>query len=323
MKYALAMAFVPLLVTFAGQLSTPDHQATFNRAFVSGGALPRWSGGFLASWGRNTLPADTGDNLILYNRDGRVVAKWRLWFPDASLVTIIDAAASPEGHVAVTGRAVNASGQLAGFLASVSSGEAVARVIQTSPFEGQWLEFGPDGTIWVLGYELGDKRMIRKAPEHSPLRRYDRAGKLIGEYLRWPAMNCGLHPAVESGGSWPQLAASSDRIGVFLPACRVWIEFNPQGESLGSFQWHYPLQEVGASPKDRFKNMALRVVMTQDSRVFGTFGRGLFGLNRNTGTWEPVGLRPPLSQIDWLLGSDGDRIVYRTGRSELAWAKVE
>jgi len=42
-----------------------------------------------------------------------------------------------------------------------------------------------------------------------------------------------------------------------------------------------------------------------------------------TGTWEPVALTPPLSQLDWVFGSDRDRIVYRTGGSELAWARVE
>jgi len=244
-RYAAALALVPALASFAGQLATPDHRATFKRAIVSGGALPRWSGGFLVSWQRNTLPADTRDNLVVYDRDGGVVAKWRLWFPDASLVKIVDAAASPDGHLAITGLAVNASGALACFLGSVSIGEATARVIQTSPFEGRRIEFGPDGTIWVLGWELGEMRKITTAPEHSTLRRYNRAGKLIGEHLRWPAINCGLHPARESDGSSPQLAASSDRIGVFLPGCRVWMEFSPQGEIIGSLQWHYPhpLQE--------------------------------------------------------------------------------
>ncbi len=285
--------------------------------------MPRWSGGFLISWQRNTLNTDKGDNVIAYKRDGTVAASWRLWFPDASLVEIIDAAGSPGGQVVVTGLAAAASGALTGFLAYMSTRESVARVVQTSPFEGQHLDFGPDGTIWVLGYQLGDMRKMKAAPEHSALRRYDGAGMQVGEYLRWPAVNCGLHPAAALDGGEPQVTTSGDRIGIFLPACHMWMEFSPEGELLSSLEWRQPPQQAATPGKRDINRTALRVVMTKDNRVFGMFGRNLFSLDRTTGAWSPVSIPPAVGKLDWLIGSDGDQVVYRPGGTDLFWAKLE
>jgi len=98
--------------------------------------MPKWGQGYLVSWKLDTAASDTVENLSLFDREGKLAGKTRIWFEGASMVRILDAAARKDGNVAVVGWAVTAAGEIAGFLADVSVARGTARVIQTSPFEG-------------------------------------------------------------------------------------------------------------------------------------------------------------------------------------------
>jgi hypothetical protein len=195
-----------------------------------------------------------------------------------------------------------------------------ARIVQTSPFEGVAVAGGPDRSVWVLGYQAGEERRVRKAPDHAMLRRYDRDGKLIGEGLPWSSFRCGLHRVAVSTLGMARLAASKDRIGVHLPACHEWVEFNLGGELTGRWSW----RDVPVTNGLKSSAMSSAVAMTPSNEVFARIGIGLYRWNREQGAWAPVDLSAATGSgavFSWLAGNDGESLIYTTGR-ELVWANA-
>jgi hypothetical protein len=110
----------------------------------------------------------------------------------ASFLRIEDAAARKDGRVAVVGWAVTNSGTLAAFVADVSVAQRSAQIIQTSPFEGQAVGFGPDGTIWVLGLEVGPGRGREPAPDHHMVQHFGTDDVLKDQHLLRSNFDCEL-----------------------------------------------------------------------------------------------------------------------------------
>lgn len=52
--------------------------------------------------------------------------------------------------------------------------------MQTAPFEGLNVTWGPKDSIWILGYQLTAERNALSAPPHAILRQFDRQGNPIG-----------------------------------------------------------------------------------------------------------------------------------------------
>jgi len=172
--------------------------------------------------------------LALYDGLGKLVGKTRIWFQDASFLRIEDAAARKDGNIAVVGWTVTSSGSHAAFLADVSVTRSNGRIIQTSPFEGRAVDFGPDGTIWVLGLEVGSGRRTESAPDHYMVQHFGDGDILLDQHLLRSDVHCEL--ATQINGV-PRVVASGDRIGLFAPFCRMWLELSPAGEVLGQWKW--------------------------------------------------------------------------------------
>lgn len=151
----------------------------------------------LTSWRQNTPASDPNPNLHIVDRQAKTVSRRRFWIPEASAVKIFDAAASEAKQVAVVGHATGPTGQYNGYLAIIDLPSDATKIIPTAPFEGQSVAWGPNGSIWVLGYELTAERKLLAAPPHATLHQFDRQGKLVAEHLPWPAINCGRHPLLE------------------------------------------------------------------------------------------------------------------------------
>jgi hypothetical protein len=84
--------------------SFPDHIAP-------GIAMPNWSGGLLTSWRGDTPASNPNPNLVIADRQGRTIGRYRLWMPEASAVKIFDASAGDSQQVAVVGLATAATGE--------------------------------------------------------------------------------------------------------------------------------------------------------------------------------------------------------------------
>lgn len=275
------------------------------------GQASKWSGGVLLVWRTTTSASDLGDNLFIYDIKRGVHRGYRLGFPDAAIVHIWDVA-STAGTVAAAGQAMSAEGRFVGFFVLASAQDRGVNVVQTSPFEPQRIVFGSDATLWVLGSQLGEGRRIRTAPPHAVLRHYAADGRVIGEHLQWPAIACGLHPAINHGEGNPALTTFADGVGVMLPACHEWLELDSEGNVARKVVWRYPSQ------KD---NWLMFTASTPHHAVFGYMGGHLFQLDRDNGDWKPVLQSDSTPASATLLGSDGEALVYLS-RGRIQWATV-
>jgi hypothetical protein len=320
MRWILLLLMFPVANAAPQQVSAPIRQIVYEEAFQPGSSLPKWEQGYLVSWQTDTLSSDTAENLFLRDRDGAPVGKARIWLEGARLLRIEDAAARKDGRVAVVGWAVTNSGTLAAFLADVSLTRDSAQIIQTSPFEGQAVGFGPDGTIWVLGLEVGPGRGKEPAPNHYMVQHFGTDDVRKAQYLLQSDFGCEL--AAKINGI-PRVVASDDRIGLFAPFCHMWGELSSTGELLGQWKWN-PLSPVrnGVETAEGITSVAL----TATNEIYGwsSKSRALFRFDRKATVWVPLdtgAARSAGAPFTALLGTDGDALVSYTVAKKVGWFK--
>lgn len=305
--------FVVMVLVLAASVGRSDPSSStpssvnFPRPAVAG-LLEKWSNGSVIRWRVDTVPSDPSANLQVYDRTGTLAFQQRFWLPDAEVVKIHDVQQSSDGRLGLAGLAFTATGQGAGFVSTITLKSGAVQVVQTSPFEPQRLVFAGDGALWAMGFELSGDRKISKSVPHSTLRRYDRNGKQLGQFLPWPATACGVHPAI-----LPRLFSTTQTVGILLQACNEWIEFTTSGQA--SLPVAVP-DPSGKKKGDSFHGMA----MTADGEVYTSFSGALYHLNRSKWVWDPI-LPPSSAQGGLILGSDGQSIVLRQG-DELVWQPI-
>jgi hypothetical protein len=321
MLWVLLLLVLPLAPNAAAQVTAPIRQTAFEDAFKPGNSLPRWEQGYLVSWKIDTSSSETEENISLYDRDGATVGKARIWFEGASFLRIEDAAARKDGRVAVVGWAITNSGTLAAFLADVSITQRFAQIIQTSPFEGRSVGFGPDGTIWVLGAVVGPGRGKEPAPDHYMVQHFSTDDVLKTQYLRSSDFGCELSDQING---IPRVVASDDRVGLFAPYCHMWVELSPTGELLGQWKWN-PLSPVRNGNETAVGITS--VALTSTNELYGWSGRKghtLFRFDRKASAWVPLETAAAQSAgapFSTLFGSDGDKLVSRTAGKKVGWFK--
>lgn len=298
------------------QLLEPVASSSYPDAFVAYQLVPRWNGGYLVRWTRENSPSDTAENVFVYDRNGKLVGKTRIWLPDASLIYLDNVVVGPHAEIAAVGRAVDRSGIFADFLARLTLATHQLQVVQTSPFHGRDVAFGPDGTLWVVGYEVGPENRVSDS-DYSIVRHFDASNRLEGSYVPHSSLQC---TKVEAGSftvAEPAILTSSDRVGILLAGCNTWLELSTAGEVLGKWTWQ----------KSTSVSSIHTVAFTLSNEVYGSVtssANWLGHLDKKTGTWQPVNTDLPLSRgarYVSLMGSDGDKLVYRSGDAELRWSK--
>lgn len=308
----------------AQQMSTPIRQVTDKEANeMLPGRMPKWEQGYLVAWRMESYPSDTNENVAVYDRDGKLVGKTRIWVPDASFLHIEDAAVRKDGNVAAVGWAMTNSGTIAGFLADVAVTRNSGRIIQTAPFEGMAVGFGPDGTIWVLGKVVGPGRGREPAPDHYMVQHFGADDVLKDQRFLLSEFSCEF--ARQFGRSLPKVVASDDRIGFFAPTCRTWLELSPAGELLGKWTWSAKSPVVNGVEKTEITTVAL----TSANELYGQRDWPkaglLFRFDRPSSEWVPVDTDATASAVAPLYrleGSDGDVLVYHSSDKRLVWSKV-
>lgn len=287
-----------------------------------------WSEGYLFAYRRDSVPSDEQPNLYVFDRKGAQVAKLRLWVEGASLMRILDIAASRDGSkVAVAGIAFNSSATVAGFLADIPVGkDGPVRIVHTSPFEPQSVTFAPDGSLWLVGVEVDETRRISAGPDHKMVQHLSSADVLVGEYLQKSSLGCEFHPA---SGPFTKIVTSDDRVGIFLPSCGTWVELNFAGELLGRWQWVKNERKDDPAAAAIAGSEILTVGFSRKNVLYGaqsaTPGHGLFLFDRKSGKWNKVDdselFAAGNGQIVWIDGLDGDQLVYHAS-GKLMWARA-
>jgi hypothetical protein len=290
------------------------------QVFLSGSNLPVWSGAWLIQWKFDTMSNEPGENIAFYGRDGRLAGKIRISFPEAFRVRIKDIAASTKGQMAAVGTAYENSGKIAAFLVLLSGDGTIMSVVRTSPFEGEHVGFGSDDSIWVLGIQSSPDRRLATLPEHATVQQFGATGKLLNEYLPYSAWGCApaRHPALHSA----TLLTSGDRVGILTRDCGQFVEMDLQGRVVARLPVRMPTSS-DAKPLQLFG-----AAMGGDGAVYAAFkgpsNSGLYRLMRGTGAWQAVGgsMVGGPQRLDYLMGLDGDLLVYRRDRDEVVWSVV-
>jgi hypothetical protein len=314
------MLVLPALSSVSAQQAPPAVRIVgYEDAFkMFDGRYPKWQNGHLVSWKWETSAADSAPNIALYNREGKIVGSTRIWLDDAVFIRILDASVRADGDVAVVGWATTNQGLFAAFFGQVSVKRGVGQIVRTSPFEGRAVTFAPDGSIWVLGLELGPGRGREPAANHYMVQHFGKDYVLKEQHLLRSDFSCEL--AAEGNMALPSIVVSNDRIGLFAPRCRMWVELSLAGELLGQWTWNALPARRGGTEE------VTAVALTSRDELFGWKGSlepGLVRFGRTSHTWIPMGnnLAPPSSAISWLQGSEGEMLVSATVDKKLVWYK--
>jgi len=313
----------------AQQLLPPFRQVVYQGSFRGKyvWVSPKWHNGYLYAWRHDPPPSDQTENIVVYDRNDKLFGKARILVEDESALRITDVDVSRDGTIAAVGWAITKWDALESYLAVVSMPAGTVHVIETSPFDGRAVTFAPDGTIWVLGLESGGPDpSVRKAPDHFMVQHFGADGTLKGQYLRRSEFPCGSHPALSGNGAMSQISATADRIGIFAPACRMWVELGPDGKLLGHWRWDRPL----FGSQDDTWNDILRVTLTPTNDLYATTRNSssdhrLVRFDRESSTWLPVDISAadaaalPLGPLE---GADGDSLVYLSTGKRLVWVKL-
>jgi len=228
----------------------------------------------------------------------------------AKVVNIINAAADADGTTAgaveysFDGSTRTEHGGIAVF---DSSGKQ-ERFFDTGLYFPTQVAFGPDHSIWTLGWP-GIAR--RWSEDFCILRNYSRDGRELGAFLPRSSLPGEIDPIGPMVGMW-ELRVIRDRIGAVIYESSVccpeqstrppmlWVETDFKGKELG--RW-----EVGLYPAP--------AAFTQSGGLYTRSDRSVSVFNRTTRTWCKVAM--PADGI--LLGADGDSLVFLNGTDTLRW----
>lgn len=188
----------------------------------------------------------------------------------------------------------------------------ILRTLNTGRYIVQRAVFGPDHTLWTVGFNAGNDGR----EDFYVIRHYARSGQQLGQALLWSQI-AGEHNSYTAlqaivGGAW--VFASNDRLG-FLSLSdssrSTWVEVSYSGVLLGKYGLGSYL-ETYYSPQ----------AMTADGSVYAAIWRdkqrvGWAVLDRAAHTWRKVAGYPKGA----LIGSEGNDLAFSHGDG--GWTVVQ
>ena len=287
----------PLFVLFTATLVTLAIGATPREVYYQGPLTPL-----------NTTPTFDKGYLFVYDAhqinvfgpDGSLLCGISAQVANAKVVNILNAAADADGTVAgavvysMDGTSKAEGGGIAVFDRSGSQ----VRFFDTGRYFPTQVSFGPDHSIWTLGWPGSQVR--RWSDDFFVLRNYSQEGRELGKFLPRSSFDPEPDPVGPMVGMW-ELRVIGDRVGAIIyrssiykesqtrPAM-VWIETDLQGKVLE--RW-----DVGMDPAPG--------AFTQSGALYTHEGNSILVFDRTTKVWRKVA---PADGI--LLGADGDSLVF-------------
>ncbi len=253
--------------------------------------VPRWDWGLLVG-----ITANHSNGPVIYaiDRDGRK-EETLFTFDDASLIHVIEVAASASGEIAVVGSAYTGDGRGTTFLARISADRKSQIVTRVWPYCAMVVTFAPDGTVWTVGH-LNDEDNTRVIALNV-LKHFDSSGKILGSTT--------ISAKGTDTAEISYLHASRDRVGWFTRS-NEYIEFSLDGSEIARYN----------GPDGATEREISGVVLGEDNEVVaGWFGKGkaeLVMLDRGTRKWIPVALSTGVPEWARVLGFDGATLVTTT-----------
>jgi len=293
------------------------------------------------SWDRDYLlhlEIDKDPALVsMYDRDGKKMLEANFKPLNAASASVGAAGSTRSGGILAVGGATMNNGSVWKFIAKTDPrGHVVQLITMGGTFTPRQVCESPDGTMWVLGYDLE----FRQSPDADKdvLRHYDGKG-MVASFI-----------AVDSIGSFPDSASQianpgrsylhcgRDRVSVYLAPAATYIEVDASSGKLA--RWNVNMSSVVGSKTHGF-------AVTDEGRIFVAFANdpepsgerkhGLYELNatpsspiasltpvQGTITTFPSAQAVPDGTFLRLWGGDGDDLVVsRKGDDQgLSWVRV-
>jgi hypothetical protein len=266
---------------------------------------PTFDNGYVVGWDQAALGM-----MSLCAPDGYRVYETSLALPGVTGIVFLDSAAvDTDGTVAVAYH--DSRWKRAGIALLDQDGKPV-RFIETYPYLPSQVCFAPDHSIWMFG-ELFD---FHPSADFKAFRKYSREGQQLGAFV--PRSKLPAWEGFESDqvlglfhGLW-RFRASKDRLGAMLPIGGykyAWVELDFSGNLIAV--WKYSGTDAEAFMPAAF---------TASGELYANrwlWGKpaGVVVFDKATSAWKPSSSLPK----NYLLGADGDRLVFKTGPDQLRW----
>jgi hypothetical protein len=268
----------------------------------------------------NTTPTFDKGYLFVYDAH-----KIDVFGPDGALLYAISAQVSNCKVVNINNAAIDTDGTIAGAVEYAIDGTTrmegggitvfdrsgkQVRFFDTGPYTPTQVSFGPDHTIWTLGWPGFQVR--RWDDDFLILRNYSQDGQQLGAFLPRSSFDAEPDPVGPMVGMW-ELRVIGDRVGAVLylssiykemqspRASMEWVETDLKGNVLG--RWDIPSDQAPEA-------------FTQSGGLYTHEGKSVFVFDRVTKAWRRVATPAD----GGLLGADGDNLVFLIrGTNTLRW----
>ena len=251
----------------------------------------------------NIAPTFDHGYLVVYDRDRRIgvfrpdgalIYKVAAQVPGADWANIENAAVDSDGTMAAAIRGVSAPGVArGGGIALFDRTGIQTRFFDTGDFLPTQLAFGPDHSIWTIGW-LGEGTASLTA-DYRILRNYAQDGRQLGAFLpraSFPySQYSGREPLImPMVGLW-ELRVANERVEAILHRPNLWVQTDLNGQEKG--RWDIALNG--------------RPTAVTHGRAWRREGRQLQAFDRATGVWRAVAFDAPEGT---LLGAEGNSLVF-------------
>jgi len=314
-----AAAAAALAVASAGaqELAAPEKRISVTRNFAHQ-PVPNWQNGYVLAWDSVSTAVPY---VFAFDPSGRLVTQSRMEIPQATRIIVRNVAAAPAGTLVVAGSAGTADGQFASYLAWVSPGGKLERLVGGSMFAALRVCFASDGTLWAFGRARTPN--YQEQPGHDVLRQYSNDGRMVRSLLPREsfARDDHRHPAE---GSF--LVAAKDRVGLYSTSAKEWIEVSLSGDVLGRWKGidTGPGMMITGAAVTSSGSVYVSVQTVRGNETKATF----FRFNREQGVWALVDgakVLPP-SRVGAIVGADDNHLVIRSSANsslDFSWVPVE
>lgn len=253
----------------------------------------------------NTTPTFDHGDLVVYDwdhridvfaPDGALMYRVAAQVPGSDWANIENGAIDEDGTLAAAVRAVSVPGRVrGGGIALFDRAGRQIRFFDTGEYLPTQVAFGPDHSIWTIGW-LGGETTASLRADYPILRKYARDGRQLGAFLPralFPHPEyLGREPLIMPMlGLW-ELRVANERVEAVLHRPCLWVQTDLNGQEKG--RWN-----IVANGRPS--------ALTQDGRAWHKNGLQLQVFTRSTGVWHAVAFDAPDGT---LLGAEGNSLVF-------------
>jgi hypothetical protein len=309
-----------LLMSLALPAQNSRREAVYGGAITLGGqVIPHFANGYLIYLHRpNRIQVFRPDTQLAYEYDVPCV-------PQTGSCSVASAAVTRNGVVALGIGYATGSGYSSGIRILDPVGKEV-RFFSTGRYVPIQLTFDHSGDLWSIGWERDEQiNDTVSRSDYNIVRKYSLEGTLKGGFLPKSLWTTTKHgPELGGRGYWTMYAAA-DRIGAlfnenFGGASPEWVEWDLKGALIRRIPF-VETKRLESRAFDSKGRLFAQFAVEGDSRQ-----TELKMLENSSGRWIPARTNLPDELRGFLLGADGDELVYRVnggGNVHLVWSRPD